>query len=308
MNNVILILTGTLMHATPLLFAALGGVISESSGVMNIALEGVMTFGAFTGAAVAYASNNSWLGFFMAGLAGALLISLHAIASITFRADQTISGTAINFLGPGISLLLAKKMFNGSALSPTAPKLPILLTKSLTEKWRGTPLENLNISVGVVIAFALVLLIWFLFYRTKWGLRILATGQHPAAVDTLGVNVYVMRYICVISSGVLAGFGGAFMSLSVTSSFSPSTVCGQGFIALAAVIFGKWTPHGVMLSCLLFGFAKECTTILGGEGAFIPPVLLEMFPYVLTILVLVLFVGKSSVPKANGVPYLRGAR
>lgn len=308
MNSFILILTGTLMYATPLIFAALGGIISEVSGVMNIALEGVMTFGAFAGAVISYFTGNPWLGFWAAGLAGALLILLHALASITFRADQTISGTAINFLGLGGSVLLTKRLFNGSALSATAPKLPCIFPKCIIEKFKGTVFETLtNISTATLLAFLFVFLTWFILYKTKWGLRILATGEHPAAVDTLGVSVYRTRYICVLISGILAGFGGAFMSLSVTSSFSHVTICGHGFIALAALIFGKWTPHGVMLGCLLFGFAKECTTILG-MNPIISSELMEMFPYVLTIVVLVLFIGKSNGPKANGVPYVKGAR
>ncbi|MDR1260642.1 MAG: ABC transporter permease [Oscillospiraceae bacterium] len=308
-NNIALIFVGTLMYTTPLLFAALGGVISELSGVMNIALEGIMTVGAFTGASVSYFTNSAFVGFLAAGFAGALLILLHAVACVTFRADQTISGTAINFLGGGISILLTKKLFNGSALSASAPKLPSAFPKFVSNRLKGTDLEAINaISIATLFAFLLVFFLWFFMYRTKWGLRILATGEHPAAVDSLGGSVFKIRYFCVLCSGFLAALGGAFMSISVTSSFSPVTICGQGFIALGALIFGKWTPQGAMFSCLLFGFARECTTMLGGQNGFVSQALLEMLPYVLTIAVLILFVGRSLAPKAVGVPYTKDLR
>ncbi|MDR2817686.1 MAG: ABC transporter permease [Oscillospiraceae bacterium] len=304
MSNLVLLLVGTLMYTTPLLFAALGGVISELSGVMNIGLEGIMTFGAFTAAAVSFFSGNPFLGFFAAGLAGALLISLHAVASITFRADQTISGTAINFLGAGISVLLTKKFFHTST-SPSAPKLPSVFPKWITHHFERTTFQTLkSISIATLLAFIFVYLLYFILYKTSWGLRILATGEHPAAVDTLGISVPKVRYFCVLASGMLAGFGGAFVSISVTSSFSSIVICGQGFIALAAMIFGKWTPHGAMLSCLLFGFARECTTLFEKEGGLIPPSLLETLPYILTLMALILFVGKSAMPKADGIPYI----
>ncbi|GHU85237.1 ABC transporter permease [Clostridia bacterium] len=282
--------------------------MSELSGVMNIGLEGVMTFGAFTAAAFSYSCGNPFLGFLAAGLAGALLVSLHAVASITFRADQTISGTAINFLGAGVSILLTKKIFNTST-SPTAPKLPSIFPVWIAHYFEGTTFQTLKgISIATLLVFMLVCLLYFVLYKTSWGLRILATGEHPAAVDTLGVSVPKVRYLCVLASGVLAGFGGAFMSISVTSSFSNVTICGQGFIALAAMIFGKWTPQGAMLSCLLFGFAKECTTLFEKEGGLISSSLLEMLPYILTLVALILFVGKSSMPKADGIPYVKGSR
>ncbi|MDR1354567.1 MAG: ABC transporter permease [Oscillospiraceae bacterium] len=309
MNNMILALMGTLMYATPLLFAALGGVVSELSGVMNIGIEGVMTFGAFVAATVSFFSGSSILGFALAGVCGGVLILLHAITSISLRADQTISGTAINFLGPGISVLLTKKLFDGSAFSPPATKLPSIFPQALANRFHGTVFEALNgISSATLFAFFCVFLLWFVLYKTKWGLRIRATGEYPAAVDTMGVSVTTVRYCCVLASGVLAGFGGAFMSLSVTSSFSPVTVCGHGFIALAAMIFGNWKPHGTMLSCLLLGFAMECTTLWGGSNnAWLPVPIMEMFPYLLTIVILILFVGELATPKANGIPYVKGS-
>ena len=157
------------------------------------------------------------------------------------------------------------------------------------------------------LAILLTVAMWFFLYKTKWGLRVLACGEHPAAADSLGVNIYVIRYVCCILSGLLAGFGGAAMTLAVVSNFSPTVISGHGFIALAAVIFGKWTPQGALRACLLFGFAQAMVVMLGGMD-YIPSQLLAMLPYVLTMVVLVLFVGRSEAPKANGTPYRKGER
>jgi simple sugar transport system permease protein len=295
LTNLILILSITLMYSTPLVFGGLGGMVSERSGVVNIGIEGMMTVGAFVGSCVGYYTENPWLGFLAAGAAGGTIALLHAIASIAFKADQTISGIAINLLGAGISLFLSRLFFDGATMTlPVPHKLP---------KIPGT-----KIDITVVIAFLCAIFLWFLFYKTKWGLRIRAVGEHPAAADTLGINVYKTRYICVIVSGILSGFGGASVTLAIISNFTPTAISGQGFIALAAVIFGKWTPHGVYGACLLFGFAQALTVMLGGGNFVVPSEILAMLPYVLTILILILFIGRSSAPKANGEPYEKGSR
>lgn len=287
------ILTTTFMYSTPLVFAALGGVISERSGVINIGIEGIMTMGAFTAASIAYYTNNPWLGFLAGGIVGGLVALLHAIASITFAADQTISGIALNFIGPGLAVFLCKIFFDGQTKTyPIQNKLPKLLY---------------NLDMTVIIALGFVLLFYFMFRKTKWGLRIRAIGENPYAADSLGINVYRTRYLCVIVSGILAGFGGAVTTLSVISQFSPSAISGQGFIALAAVIFGKWTSLGAYFACLLFAFAQALAVTFGGID-FIPSEILNMFPYILTIFILILFVGKSSSPRANGKPYIKGER
>ena len=152
------------------------------------------------------------------------------------------------------------------------------------------------------------IIMWFVFYRTKWGLRILAVGENPAAADTLGINVYKVRYICVILSGILAGVGGATVTLGIVAQFSQTSIAGQGFIGLAAVIFGKWKPQGAYKACLVFGFAQALTVVLGGGALAVPSEILAMLPYALTILILILFVGKSVAPKANGVAYEKGRR
>ena len=309
LNTIVLAINITLMYSAPLIFTALGSVISERSGVVNIGLEGMMVLGAFAGAAAGYYSQNPWIGFLTAGLAGGLLALLHAVASVSFRANQTISGTALNFIGSGMALFLSRLFFNGATMTKPVPnKLPKIFALFGVERVENSILSNLNIDVTVILAFLLTALVWFVLYKTKWGLRLRAVGEHPAAADTLGVNVYRVRYAAVILSGVMAGFGGAAQSLAVVSLFSPTVISGHGFIAMAAAIFGKWTPHGAMLACLLFGFAQALVVLLGGEGMVIPPQILSMLPYVLTILVLIFFVGRATAPKASGVPYEKGVR
>lgn len=303
MNNLLLLISITLMYSTPLALGALGGVLSERAGVVNIGIEGMMTIGAFAGACVGYYSQNPWLGLLAAGGAGGLAALLHGVASISFKADQTISGIAINLIGVGAATFLCRLFFDGATMSlPINNKLPNIFGSA-----NQGIMQYLNFNVTTVFAGILAAAMWFLFYRCKWGLRIRAVGEHPAAADTLGINVYRIRYICVILSGVLAGFGGAAVTLNIIAQFTPTAISGQGFIALAAVIFGKWKPQGVYGACLLFGMAQALTVLLGGNQM-IPSELIAMIPYVLTIVILILFVGRSVAPKASGTPYEKGAR
>lgn len=302
LNNIVLLILITLMYSTPLAFGAMGGVISERSGVVNIAIEGMMTIGALVAATVGYYSANPWLAFLAAGLAGGMIALLHAVASVTFNADQTISGIAINLIGPGLALFLARIFFQGATMTKPVPhKMPKLFTVASGN-------SSVNVSVTVLLALALMLVLWFMLYRTKWGLRIRSVGEHPAAADTLGISVSLTRYICVSLSGIFSGFGGAAMTLSVISQFTPTAISGQGYIALAAVIFGKWTPQGAYGACLLFGFAQALVVVLSGGKFAIPSEILAMLPYILTIVVLILFVGRSVAPKADGLPYEKGSR
>lgn len=305
MDNLILLLGITLMYSTPLVYGALGGVISERSGVTNIGIEGMMVIGAIAAVVTSHFTGNPWIAFLVAGLCSGLVALLHAVASITFAADQTVSGVAINLLAPGIALFACKQIFDGAAMSPIVPKLPKVLGDSFMS---GTVWSNLNVNVTTAIALLLCVAMWFVLYKTKWGLRIRAVGEHPAAADTLGINVYRTRYACVLLSGVLAGMGGASVTISIISQFTPTSISGQGFIAMAAVIFGKWTPFGAYGACMLFGATQALTIILGGGSFPIPSSILAMLPYVMTIVVLVLFVGKSVAPKADGVPYIKGSR
>ena len=305
MDSVILLLGITLMYSTPLIFGALGGVVSERSGVTNIGIEGMMVVGAMAAAAVSYFTGNPWLGFLAAGVCGGLVALLHAIASVTFAADQTVSGVAINLLAPGLALFACRFFFEGAAMSPVVTKIP----KIFGESWMtDSVVSNLNVNWTTVIALLLTIVVWFVLYRTKWGLRVRAVGEHPAAADTLGINVYLVRYVCVIISGIFAGFGGASMTIGIISQFTQTAISGHGFIAMAAVIFGKWTPFGAYGACVLFGATQALTVLLGGGVTPIPSQILAMLPYAMTIIVLVLFVGKSVAPKADGVPYIKGSR
>lgn len=302
-NNILLLIGISLMYSTPLVFGALGGMLSEKSGVVNIGIEGMMTIGALTGACVGYYTANPWLGFLCAGIAGGAIALLHAVASITFHANQTVSGIAINLIGAGAATFLCRLFFDGATMSQPVPnKLP----KIFGSNNEGIK-QYFNFDITTIIALVFVIVLYIVFYKTKWGLRLRAVGEHPAAADTLGISVYATRYACVILGGVLAGFGGASVTLAIIAQFTPTAICGQGFIALAAVIFGKWTPHGVYGSCLLFGFAQAIAIMLGGSEA-IPPELISMIPYILTLVILMVFVGKSVAPKANGVAYEKGKR
>lgn len=263
-----------------------------------------MTFGAFAGAAAGYYSGSPWIGVLCAALAGGILALLHAVAAITCQADQTISGVAINLLGPALAVFFCRLAFDGATMSyPVANKLPKIFGSGAEGIW-----ANLNVDIMVIVALLFAVAMWFVLYRTKWGMRILAVGENPAAADTLGINVYKTRYICVILSGILAGIGGATVTLGIVAQFTQTSVAGQGFIALAAVIFGKWKPLGAYRACLIFGFSQALTVVLGGGAVAVPTEILAMLPYVLTIVILILFIGKSVAPKADGVPYVKGRR
>ena len=304
-GNLILLIGITLMYSTPLVFGALGGVISERSGVTNIGIEGMMVIGAISAASASYFTGNPWIGFLAAGICGALVALLHAVASVTFAADQTVSGVAINMLAPGLALFACRLFFDGAAMSPIATKLPKILGET---GLAGTPFANLNVNVTTVLALLFTVIMWFVLYKTKWGLRVRAVGEHPAAADTLGIDVYRVRYVCVILSGMLAGFGGASMTIAIIAQFTQTAISGHGFIAMAAVIFGKWTPFGAYGACLLFGFTQALVIMLGGGNFAVPSQILSMLPYAMTIIVLILFVGRSVAPKADGVPYVKGSR
>jgi ABC-type uncharacterized transport system permease subunit len=303
------ILSNTLLYATPLIFAALGGVFSERSGVVNIGLEGLMTIGAFSAAVTTIDSGSPWLGLVVALVAGAIFAIPHAIASISFQADQVVSGVALNFLGGGISLFLTKMLFNGAAQTQTVEQP---FTKVSIGGISNVPIlgDILNAYPTTYLAIALVVLTYVLLYKTPWGLRLRSVGEHPRAADTLGINVYRMRYTAVIISGALAGIGGACMSIAITSNFTSSTISGHGFMALAAMIFGKWRPFGAMWACLFFGFATSlaATSQILGLTRYVPNEWLNMLPYILTILALAGVVGRAEAPAADGKPYKQGER
>ncbi len=304
-TNLGLLINALLIATPPLLMAGLGSCFSERSGVINIGIEGMMTIGAFVGAAVAYFTHNGWLGFFCGGLAGMLLGLIHAVVCISLHADQTIAGTAINFIGPGFAVFLCKAIFENSSDTPsldTLSKLPKMFDGVFPSGSFG---YNVISTYPVAyLSFLLVPLFWFIFFKTRFGMRLRACGEHPEACETLGINVYAVRYASVILSGFMAGLGGAFVTLAVVSQFRPSVIVGQGFIAIAAVIFGKFTPQGTFLGCVIFGLCSGIKSLLGGSHV-VSADLLSMIPYVVTILTLVFFVGAGHVPAANGKIFVR---
>jgi simple sugar transport system permease protein len=309
MSNVILFIGIMLMYSTPLALAAEGSVISERCGVVNIGIEGMMTIGAFTGATVGYYTGSPWLAFLCGGLSGAAFGALHAVAAVNLGADQTISGTAVNFLAPGVAVMLAKAIFNSSDTVPleATSKIPVLFANAFGGSSAVSNfLKNVFSTYATTyLVFLAVLVVWFVFYKTRFGLRMRACGEHPQACDTLGINVQRTRFLCVCISGFLSGLGGACVTMATTNQFRPISIVGQGFIAISAVIFGKFRPQGAMWACLLFGMCSGLKIIIGTSNAAISAQLISMIPYVVTVIVLILFVGKSHVPAANGKPYLK---
>ena len=307
-NSIGIIIYTTLLYTPPLLFAALGSCFSETSGVVNIGIEGMMTIGAFVGATVGHFTGMPWISFLCGGLAGALFGALHALATVKLNADQTISGTAINFIAPGVAILLAKALFNSSDTVPLTPaqKIPLLFNGVFSG---GTVWDNFFRNVlanyaTTYLVFIAVLVVWFVFYKTKFGLRMRACGEHPAACDTLGINVLGIRFFSVCMSGFLAGLGGASVTMATMNQFRPTSIVGQGFIAIAAVIFGKFRPQGAMWACLLFGMCSGLKIVLGSSNV-VSAQLISMIPFVVTVIVLILFVGRSQVPAANSKPYIK---
>ena len=307
LNTLLLTLSITLMYSSPLIFTALGGVITQRSGVDNIGLEGMMAFGACGGSIICYFTGSPWIGLLAGATFGAILALLHAFVAITAKGNQIISGIAINFIGAGVATFLTRFLFSGAAQSNSTINLgiPKLFELLGIDKSKSQLLQSAEIDITVIIAFMFAILIWFVLYKTKTGLRVRACGEHPGAADTLGINVSRIRYICTILSGVMAGLGGAVTSLAISYRYTPTVITGQGFIALAAVIFGNWKPIGATMACLLFGFAQALTVVLAGTS-WLPSQIIAMLPYALTLFMLVIFVSRSRPPKALGQPYFKG--
>lgn len=309
----------TLIFSTPIIITAIGGMFSERSGVVNIALEGMMMIGGFFAAtAIVFfersegwvGSSAPWLALLVGIVAGGVISVVHAYLSINLRADQVISGTAINLLAGGLTIYLSQIIFGQQRTEtfqlgfikttyPGLSKIPIIGRLLFT-----------NIYPTVYLALALVLISWFVLYQTPFGLRLRATGEHPHAVDSMGINVFKMRYIGVILSGCFAGLGGAVMVLTFDTQYTSGSIHGIGFIALAALIFGQWRPAGLLGASLFFGFSQ----ILGIYATSfdflskIPAEYFNAFPYIITVIALVVFSGKSVGPRAAGQPYDKGQR
>lgn len=307
MNKMALIslLTMTISLSAPLLLAALGGIFSERAGVVNIALEGIMLIGAFFALAATYATKSPFLGVLAAMVSGMVIAALHAVVSIKFEADQVVSGVAINILGVGLTAFLLNVFYGHAGQSPMielSQQIPKLFTSLRIIPVIGPVIGGHN--ALVYFAFLMVPITSFILFKTKLGLRLRAVGEHPRAADTLGVNVYKIRYFGVIMSGLLGGLAGAILSIGEGTVFLEGLVAGRGFIALAAVIFGNWKPVGTMFACLLFGLFSGLQIVLQVMGiTAIAPQILATLPYFLTILALAGFVGKSEGPAASGEPY-----
>ncbi|WP_066425444.1 ABC transporter permease [Anabaena sp. 4-3] len=295
-------LIASLRLAIPLTFAALGGMYSERSGVLNIALEGMMLTGAFTGASVTFYTGNPWLGVTAALLTGGLVGLLHAFLSITLYVDQLVSGLAINLVAAGFTSFLARLVFNGSSTQRLPGIEPIIMPGLADIPILGALLFQQDILVYFLLAVVLASI--YVLYHTSFGLTLRAVGEYPQAAATSGVSVAMVRYCAVILSGCLASLGGAYLALVQVQFFSEGMSAGKGFIAIAAVIFGRWHPLGISLACLLFGGTEALQLRIQGLGVNIPYQFLVMLPYAIALFALLGLAGKSTPPKSLGVPYL----
>jgi ABC-type uncharacterized transport system permease subunit len=298
----------TLLQAAVLLLPALGGVISERSGVVNIAMEGMMLAGAFFGVVADLFLHNVILATLVAMLAGGAMALIHAVVSIRFRADQIVSGVAINIVAAGLTVFLVTTIFGLQDVGhvTTSEQLPDIRIPLLQDiPFLGRVLFQQN--VMVYVALILLVVVHIVLFRTKLGLRVRAVGEHPQAADTAGINVYILRYGAVITSGLLSGLSGAFLAIGISNTFvavPPFITAGRGYIALAAMIFGKWTPLGAFIACLIFGLGQAIYDY--NSTIHISQYLLNMLPYVLVLVVLAGLVGRSTPPAADGVPYEPG--
>jgi general nucleoside transport system permease protein len=312
------LLDSSLRLATPLLLACLAGLYSERAGIFDIGLEGKMLGGAFASAAVAYVAGSAWVGLVAAvGVAMALSL-IHGLASITFRGNQIISGVAINFLAAGLTVLVAQNWFDQGGQTPQLAGAArwSTLTLPLAGTLQTTPVLGPLYS-GVIsghhllvyLALLTVPLTWWVLHRTRFGLRLRAVGENPAAVDTAGVSVTRLRYAAVLICGVLTGIAGAYLSTALAAGFIRDMTAGKGFIALAALIFAKWRPWPALGACLLFGFLEAIgiryqDVTIPNVGT-VPVQFMQALPYILTVVILAGFVGRAIPPRAGGVPYVK---
>lgn len=314
MTILMTIVSTTLIYASPLIFTSLGGTFSERGGIVNVGLEGIMVIGAFASTVFSISFNETfgaatpWLALLVGGICGLLFSIIHAVATVNLRANHIISGTVLNMLAPAAAVFLTKVIYDGKGQTPIIQqnmsttdipllsKIPVIgdifFSNTLVIGW-----------IGILLAFVS----WWVLYKTRFGLRLRSVGENPEAADTLGISVYKMRYSAVLISGMLGGIGGAIMSQAITLNYNVSTIAGQGFMALAAMIFGKWNPIGAMFAALFFGFAQSLSIV----GAYIPiisgwnDVVFKVAPYLITIVVLAFFIGKSTAPKADGETFIK---
>ena len=296
-----------------MIFTALGGTFSENSGIVNVGLEGIMTMGAFTSIvfnlsfASTFGTATPWLGALLGGIVGIIFSLLHAVATINWRADHVISGTVLNLMAPPLAVFLVKAIYNKGQTENINQNFGYFSFPGLANIPVIGPIFFKNTSAPAWVAIVLSIFLYWVLYKTRFGLRLRSSGENPQAADTLGINVYKMRYAGVLISGFLGGIGGAVFAEAIAGNFSVSTIAGQGFMALAAMIFGRYNPIGAMLSSLFFGFAQSLSIIgdqIPGISS-LPSVYLQIAPYVLTIIVLVVFFGKTVGPAADGQNYIK---
>ena len=299
------IVRGTFILALPLIFGALAGVLCERTGVVNVAIEGQLLMGAFAGALFGSISGNVWIGLVAAAIGGAFISLLLAVFAIRYLVDQVVMGIVLNLLAVGVTGFLYERLMQTDAQKyNSAPRFgnwEIPLLKDIPVIGPALFRGNIFLYLGLL----LVLVIHIALFRTRWGLRTRSVGEHPTAADTLGVKVLGLRYRNVIMAGMVAGIGGASYTLALYS-FTKNMIGGKGFIALAALIFGRWSPTGALLAALFFGFADQLATYLGAIGSSIPSQFLAMLPYLATILAVAGLVGRVRAPAADGKPYIKG--
>ena len=288
--DILYLLKQTIIIAPPILITSVGACISEKSGVVNIGLEGIMLSGAFATAVVNISTSNPYLGIIAGIFVGILISLIHAFISINLKGNQIISGVAINLFAAATTSYLIKAIYKTAGSTPNAVNA------------KGDP-SLANQMLMIVVVYGLAIAMYFLLYKTVLGLRIRSVGEHPLAADTVGISVYKIRYISVLLSGALGGLGRAYLTAVLLPSFTNNMSAGRGYIAMAAMIFGKWNPLGAMLASLLFAFGQVFADMAKATRMPIPQEFLTMIPYILTLLALVGFVGKSRAPKASGLPY-----
>jgi simple sugar transport system permease protein len=312
------VLSSTIRLSVPLLLACLAGLYSERSGVFDIGLEGKMLAGAFAGAAAAAVTGSAWLGLSAAILVATALALVHGFASITHRGNQIVSGVAINFVAAGATIILGQAWFAQGGRTPSLPGTARFgsITLPFADAVRDVPVLG-PIYSGILsghsllayLAFLAVPFTWWVLYRTRFGLRLRAVGENPAAVDTAGISVTFLRYRAVVCTGILTGMAGCYMALSQNAGFVKDMTAGRGYIALAALIFAKWKPVPAMFACLLFGFLDALSIRLQGTPlplvGRVPVQFMQALPYVLTVILLAGFIGKAIPPRAGGVPYVK---
>ena len=317
-ETILLALDSAVRLSTPLLFACLAGLFSERAGVVDIGLEGKMLVGAFAAGAAAAIVPNPWLGLLAAIMVSTLFAMVHGYASITQRGNQIVSGVAINVLASGLTAILGNAWFSQGGRTPQLPGQARFseITLPFAETLGAVPLLGplyrdvlSGHSVLIYIALAMVPASWFILYRTRWGLRLRAVGENPAAVDTAGLSVTRLRYSALIVTGVLCGMGGAYLAIAQSAGFITDMTAGKGFIALAALIFAKWRPLPALGACFLFGLLDAVALRIQGVSfpgiGQVPVQAIQAMPYLLTVTLLAGFIGKATPPRAIGVPYVK---